>query len=278
MLAVGLVAVPSAMGQAADVDSDTNIGLNPNWLPEDGPAAKVDLFAQVRNVDANGSGPVGNIHAQEVEKVNMHFDDSITFTTARHPECNNDVGPPVTSLEGATTQQALDRCGKAQIGSGNASVRFPVEVSEDVFVAVQADLTVTTFLGNPTTAGGGFDGGQPEILLHANVNAGGPPLPIVVVVGELTNSDLGADFGRELNVPDAPDVGGSNPGDGALVLFNSTIGKTFKFRKGRKRITRNLVTARCDDANQLINISTRFEFDDASNETDTSGQNCGVKP
>jgi hypothetical protein len=276
-LAFGLVGAGTALADgASENDSDGNISLNPNWLDDTTPA-KVDLFTQVRTVDADGAGTVGNIHDQEVEKVNIHFDDSITFATSRAKRCANDAGPPITTLAGTTTDVALDRCGKATIGSGNASVRIPTGLTPPAPASTQVDLTVTTFLGDPTVAGGGFDGGGDQILLHAFVNAGGPALPTVLVDTELTTSELGGDFGRELNVPDAPDVGGSTPGDGALVLFNSTIGKSTKFKKGKKKKTQNLVTAVCDDADKVINTRTRFEYDDTTSDTDDTGQNCGEK-
>ena len=55
----------------------------------------------------------------------MHFDNSITFATSKAKRCANDAGPPVTTLAGTTTDVALDRCGAAAIGSGNAEVRIP---------------------------------------------------------------------------------------------------------------------------------------------------------
>jgi hypothetical protein len=279
-LAFGLVGAGTALADgASENDSDTNIGTNQNWLPDTGKGAKVDLFAQVRTVDADGSGTVGNIHDQEVEKVNMHFDDNITFVTTRARRCANDTGPPVTTLAGTTTQVALDRCGKAAIGSGNASIRVPTGLTPPAPASTQVDLTVTTFLGDPNPVGAGFTGGD-EIMLHAFVNAGGPALPTVLVQGELRDSTVGGDFGKELNVPDAPDVGGTNPGDGALVLFNSTIGKSTKFKKGKKKKkkTQQLVWATCDaQGDAFLDIQTRFEYDDASVDTDNSGQNCGEK-
>ena len=41
------------------------------------------------------------------------------------------------------------------------------------------------------------------------------------------------------------------------------VNKTTKYKKGKKKKTQHLVTVKCDDPDKFLNISTRFEYDDA---------------
>jgi hypothetical protein len=300
-LAVGLVGAPSAFGTAADDNYSEAIGAAyPNYQDDDNLGGGTSLFVQLHTRDADGSD---FIHQQETEEATVLIDDDFAFTTAKLAQCSNtDPGAPGgaddQSLVGTSTQQALVKCGKAHIGSGAAKFRAPTNLTPPAPPAFQNDVTVTTFNGAPSVTGqtgdpeSNFDGGKPTVLLHAkpNIGTGAAAQPPNLVVGELTGDDPalggGQKYGTMLDVQKTPDIGGSNPGDGALTIFNSMLSKSFKVKKGKKKVTKHLVRATCPDTDvdgaggeepNRWDFAVRFEYDDGSEEIDSTHQNCGSK-
>src|SRR5688500_15470737 len=255
-LAFGLVSAPSVFADGDDDNySEMTAALYPNYQDNEA-RGPVTLFAQVHTRDEDNSPP---IHIPS-EKIAVHFDDEIVFNTTGLAKCSNtDPGAPGGSddqeLSGTTTQEALQKCSAAQIGAGAAKFRAPTGLTPPAPTFVRGDVTVTTFNGPTSVTGQAedpdneFDGGQPTIILHAKPNIGGPGAgnPPNVVVGELTTSDTvwgGSTgvHGKMLDVQDAPDIAGDL---GALTLFNSMIQRTFKVKKGDRKVKRFLVSATC---------------------------------
>ncbi len=141
---------------------------------------------------------------------------------------------PLADVATDTTDGAASDpvCSDALIGSGHAFARIPGFPTPNN----EAELTVLAFNGETSTAGGGFTGGFPTIILHADNAA----LPTTPVLGEIRPSSSGADYGSQLNVPDAPDVAGDA---GALVQFGSQVARKWNNGKtGNKKKKYNLIT------------------------------------
>jgi hypothetical protein len=248
---------------ASDNTSQVSASINPPVLPASGAAKKGNLFTQVTTYDNNNDngctpGPTcfPPIPDQAAEVVTIDFPNDMKYTVnSKLAKCN------IANIGGDTTA-AVNACKSSVIGGGNAYARIPgIPTTNN-----EVELTVTAFNGQTSTAGGGFTGGFPTILLHAD-NAS---LPTTLVTGEVRNSSAGADFGRQLNVPDAPDVAGDT---GALVLFNSQVAKSWTNGKtGNKKKTYNLVTSNCDAGD--LDFRGNWTYDDASTDTDTVSQDC----
>ena len=196
--------------------------------------------------------------AEGAEEIRIDFDDDVVLQTKKLPKCNEDPG----DLAVATTAQAIATCGDSQIGSGAAKVRFggfPFESNE-------ANFTVTALNGptsvagpancNATPAGGPFNcewvGGNPTLYLHARNTATGQTS---LVRGEIQKKSdvlpgtgtlpIAADYNQRLAVTDGTDVAGDV---GAVTLFNSVVGKNYKYKKGNKTVKASYVSAKCDPA------------------------------
>jgi hypothetical protein len=293
-LVVGLTAAialgysSSALATGATDQYSVVVGSANSPAQDDSKRGAAALFTQVQTLDSNNTGSVGSIPDQEAEQVFLDFDDDFKFTT-KNAKCD----PADIATE--NTQGAYDACKKALVGGGSALARLPGFPTENN----DATFTVTTFNGPKTSTGtacpaGGdtceFLGDLPSILLHARLNA---PATTVVVQGEIQNTPPGlvgvtdasspptsllrADYGKRLAVTNAPDAGGTVPGDGALVLFNSQVGA--KYKKGKD--TFNYVTANCradtgtalDGGNEWDSLGT-WEYDDGSTDFDTHKVNC----
>lgn len=252
VVAVGVTGTAWADG-AADNTAQISASVNPPVLPASGAAKKANLFSQVTSYDSDNSPAIPD---QAAEQVRIDFPNDMKYTVnSKLAKCDpTDVG--------GDTASAVAACKQAVIGGGNAYARIPGIPTPNN----EVELTVTSFNGQTSTAGGGFTGGFPTIILHAD-NAS---LPTTVVIGEVRNSSAGANFGRQLNVPDAPDVAGDL---GALVLFNSQVSKSWTNGKtGNKKKTYNLITSNCDAGN--LDFQGTWVYDDASIDTDTVEQDC----
>ena len=256
-LSLGISATAFGDG-AADNTSQVSAGVNPNQLPPVGDTAKkASLYTQVVTLD-NDNSPV--IPAESAEKVNIDFPAEMKYTAnTKLPKCS------LATVATATGDGAIAACGSSLVGSGHAFARIPGFPTTNN----EAELTVTVFNSDTSTAGGGFTGGFPTIILHADDNGA---LPSVPVLGEIRNSSAGSDYGRELNVPDAPDVAGDT---GALVQFGAQVARTYDNGKtGDKKKKYNLISANCGGADGDLDFRTVWTYDDASTDTDTYAQNC----
>ena len=158
----------------------------------------------------------------------IDFDDSIKFTQKGMKECKQ------SKIEGTTTEEALDECKKAKIGTGSGVARIG-----------------TTNLPAVVTA---FNGGDKTILLHSRVNAAATT---AILVGTIRNSEnTDADYGKVLDVAIPPLAGGA-----AVASFETTVKKKFTVKKNGKKKEYNYVSAKCDDGDNTLNYAGEFIFD-----------------
>jgi hypothetical protein len=273
VLAVGLGVAGNAWADGDD-DNLSQISGNVNSPVQDDTKEKAaTLFTQVTTIDQDNA-PV--ITAFPPEVVSIDFPNDMTYTTnSKLAECDPE-GPDAGLISG-DTESAVNACKSAVIGGGNARARIPAFPTPNNEVT----LTVSVFNGPTSVAGdqdstdqptGGFTGGFPTILLHADNAA----LPATLVLGEVRNStdSSGADqYGRELFVPDSPDVAGDA---GALTQFNANVSRKWDNGKsGNKKKTYNLITAVCDDDN--YDFKGEWEYDDGTIDTDKIEQDCVQK-
>lgn len=259
VLTLGASATAFATG-ADDNTSQVSAGVNPTLLPADGDTPKrAGLYSQVVTLDSDNT-PV--IPDQAAEKVLIDFPAEMTYNAnSKLDQC------PLATVASSTTDGAAVACADAYVGSGHAFARIPMFPTPNN----EAELTVLAFNGETSVAGGGFAGGLPQIILHADNAA----LPTTPVLGEVGNSAAGADYGRTLNVPDAPDVAGDA---GALVQFGAQVARGYDNGKtGSKKKKYQLISANCDGGGDGdLDFKTTWEYDDASTDTDTYAQDCTV--
>ncbi|HEX7059224.1 MAG TPA: hypothetical protein VF176_05165 [Solirubrobacterales bacterium] len=155
-------------------------------------------------------------------------------------------------LQNISTDQALQLCGDAKIGSGAATALIPV--GAQVFTE---NTTVTAFNGKP-------QGKKPTVLLHTYGQA---PVQVTLVLnGVISNYDKQG-YGPRLDIG-IPLIAG---GTGALTDFQTTINKKFTY-KGKKR---SFVTAMC--ANSPLKSRGAFTFMDGVTLTAKSQHGCTKK-
>ena len=268
-LSLGFSATAFGTG-ATENTSQVSAGVNPTLLPDTGDTPKKgSLYSQVVTLDANNDngctpGPTcfPPVPDQAAEKVTIDFPAEGIYTANRFlDQC------ALATVATATTDAAAAACADAYIGSGHAFARIPGIPS----VNNEVELTVLAFNGETSTAGGGFDGGYPTTILHAD----NPSLPTTPVLGEVRNSDAGADYGQQLNVPDAPDVAGDV---GALVQFGAQVARGYDNGKsGNKKKKYNLITGNCDGGGDGdLDFKATWVYDDGSMDTDTFSEDCTV--
>jgi hypothetical protein len=221
ILALGLAGALAVAGIALAANVSTlDFKFTDSKVPKNN-FEKGKLFVHVTTLDA------ANPAAQPVPttNVNLDIDDDIKFKPGVVPQCT-------TSLAGTTTGQARNGpCANSLVGKGEATARFSS--------GPDAPACVSDFRG-PTSGAG-----NPTILLHTRLGATPPACTggslTIVLTGELRSSNLGGDFGKELNVP-VPPTGA------ALIDFESTI------KKGK------FVAARCHDGNKRWNMRAEFDY------------------
>ena len=257
-LSLGVSATAFGDG-ATDNTSQISAGVNPTLVPASGTPGKASLYTQVTTYD-NDNTPATPDQAAEV--VEIDFPAEMKYKANKFlDKC------ALADVATLATDDAALECGSSLIGSGHAFARIPGVPTPNN----ELELTVLAFNGDKSVAGGGFDGGNPTIILHAD-NA---TLPTTPVLGEIRDSDGGADYGKELNVPDAPDVAGDV---GALVQFGAQVAKGYNNgKKGNKKKKFNLIGATCNGDGDF-DFQAFWEYDDASSDTDTYSQDCTPKP
>ena len=267
VLAVGLGVAGNAWADGATDNLSQISGSVNSPLQDDTQKKAANLFTQVTTIDQDNA-PVITAFPPEVVKVD--FPNDVTYTTnSKLGECDMDD----TEVSGDTAT-AVDHCKNALIGGGNARARIPGLPTPNN----ETELTVSAFNGLESVAGdqdstdqptGGFTGGNPTLLLHADNAA----LPTTLVLGELRGSDNGADHGTELFVPDSPDVAGDL---GALTQFNAQVARKWDNGKsGNKKKTYNLITANCDAGD--YDFRGEWEYDDGTTDTSNISQDCVQK-
>jgi hypothetical protein len=290
----GTASIASAQ-VSTDNTSSLEAGLSPNYQSSTkaGPAT---LFSQVQTFDADG-GPF-TIVDKAAERVTIDFDDDIQILEGKAANkfdtCGGQGG---NDLNAFTTAQAARECSDAVVGSGQAVALVPAAPPAPPVVPVE--LTITTINGPETVPGGActapaenqggpegceYQGGNPQVILHAYNQA----LAFITTVGgEVRNSTNGTptlDYGKSLVVNDAPDTAGDA---GSLILFNSTVGAEIteikvKNNNTKKEVTKvkdyNYTTATCGNDNANGGLEYDFQgnwvYDDGTTDTDTFKQKC----
>lgn len=257
-VATTALAEPGDHTNNADQVSQFVAHINSN-LQDEQERKPASLMVQVTHYDKNndngcgtpGAGPppcVPVIPGAPPETDELAFDKDLKLTTGGLARCdhtatydldNNDSTPAVP-FGAMDTQQALDACAKAQVGTGTAIARLPGEPRENSEITE----TVTAFNGNKVND-------NPSILLH--VHADHSVNPTVILTGEIrddtvpdTSAPGGAvssdEYGKELFIAKVPDLGSDFA---SLVLTNVQVQKKFKVTKRGNTIKKHYVSARC---------------------------------
>jgi hypothetical protein len=156
------------------------------------------------------------------KNVKLTFDKDIKFTSKGLAQCK-------TSLEGTTTQQAVQSCGKAKVGGGAATACIGTANP-----CSSLPFVVTAFNGKPK-------GGKPTIVLHSRNDA----LSLtIVLIGTLDPKK------NTLNVPIPASVYSLS----TITDFKTTVQKSYK-SKGKKL---NYVSARC--SHKKLTLNGKFTY------------------
>jgi hypothetical protein len=276
-LAAALSLGVSATAFAAGADDQTSemVGSIAPTLQDDNDKGKATLYTEVSHYDNDAPATVLGV---PVEVDELDFPGEVTYkTNNKLAKCDPDAGTFATD----GTDAVVEDCASALIGAGSAYARIPGYPLD----GGQAELTVAAFNGPTSVAGdqdstdvptGGFDGGNPTIVLHAD-NA---ILPTTVVLGEIRDSPTPdtatVQYGVQLYVPDAPDVGADT---GSLVLFSAQVNRKWNNgKKGDKKKTYDLISATCDEGGDGDwDFNGLWRYDDASVDTFAVSQDCTEK-
>jgi hypothetical protein len=253
-LIAGLVAVvATAIPISAAIAGETVSGPDGNTQSIEvtvSPQAlyKKTLSPATLNVDVKtGSTTAANgVPSPAVHDV-IDFDQNLSLATKGLPTCN------ASQLQNTSTEAAERACGKAKIGSGEATTLIPLGT------LYTEPTKVTAFNGAP-------QGGKPVVLLHAYGTT--PVQTTLVLVGTVSN--LGKEgYGPRLDVIVPPIAGGF----GAITNFQVTISKSWTY-KGKKM---SFVAAKCP-ASRKLKYRGAFTYKDETTITATSTQACTPKP
>jgi hypothetical protein len=243
LVTVGALAGVLAAGGVALAETVVTGGgqVAPSTLPQ-------TRYAPVAmNVQIHASTDEPSGVPDRLSKVELNFDDDGRITTNGLPTCKP------AKIRFATIRLALQECGRARVGRGNATVVIPVGQSH-----VTEHATVNVFNGTRRN-------GNPTVLFHARADFGYTQL----MVGTVRNSTAGPDFGKALITPIAP-----IQLNAVLRDLDVTVRKTWKFRGQR----RSYISARCHDPDRALNVHAEFELNGgAQTQTGDVAQTCSVQ-
>jgi hypothetical protein len=177
----------------------------------------------------------------------LDFDKGAAVFAKGYPTC------PVSELENVSTEIALEKCKKAKIGGGAATVLLPSARGVTV-----ENTTVTAFNGVP-------QGGSPVVLLHVY---GAVPIQTTQVLTGVVTKFGKEGYGPRLTVA-VPLIAG---GAGALTDFQVSVFKNFNY-KGKKR---SYVSSTC--ATKRLKGRAQFIYKDGQSLTVEGTQKCSQKP
>lgn len=196
------------------------------------------------NVDVK-TGSTGAIPSPAVHDV-IDFDKNLALATKGLPTCNP------AQLQNTSTEVAEKACGKAKIGSGEATTLLPLGT------LYTEPTKVTAFNGVP-------QGGKPVVLLHAYGTS--PVQTTLVITGTVSNLNKEG-YGPRLDVTIPPLAGGV----GVITDFQVKINKTWTY-KGKKM---SFVSAKCP-ASKKLKYRGAFTYKDGTTIEATHSQACTPK-
>jgi hypothetical protein len=183
-----------------------------------------------------GHGDIGTTDGSvppSLQHVKIDFDRDGRITTTGLSVCQ-----PAT-IEGATPQQARQRCADAIVGTGHAAAAVPLPG----FGRITLRSPLTLFNGPP-------QGGNSTVIAHAQA-----PFPVsetyVVVVQIERRSGI---FGYRVSF-DVPPIAG---GLGAITHLDAKIGRQYS----AGGVERSYVSARCSDS--ILQTQGYFSFADGT--------------
>lgn len=230
MLLLGVVLLAGSAG-AATVRVGTLVlhadgGFEPHALPKRTYAPiHFQGFGEIKTT--NGSMPPALQH------IRLDFDHDGHLTTAGLPVCKP------SQLEGATTQQARQRCGGAMVGTG----KLGAEVSLAGIARLELRAPLTVFNGPQRN-------GDPTAIMHAQA-----PFPVsetyVIVIPIERRQGL---YGYQAAF-DIPPIAG---GLGSLTYISAKLGRLYKSH-GHQR---SYISARCSD--YILQTQGYFSFADGN--------------
>lgn len=230
LLAVGAVLLSGSAG-AATVRVGTLVlhadaGFEPQVLPQRAYAPiHFQGFGEIKTTD--GSMPPA------LEHIKLEFDHDGHLTTAGLAVCRP------SQLEGASTQEARNRCGGAIVGTGR--IGAAVDVAGIARLELRAPLTIFN---------GPIRDGDPTAILHAQA-----PFPVsetYVIVIPIERHQ--GPYGYRVSF-DIPPIAG---GFGSLTYISAKIGRFYKVHG----VQRSYISARCSD--YILQTKGYFSFADGN--------------
>lgn len=235
-IAVAGIAVAAPDGNSSSLD----VKVSPSTLPKT-TFKPAKLFTHVSTKYAH---PGNKARGGFVSKTQVWYDDDGKINANAVPVCNK-------NLANTTMGQAMTLCGKAKVGTGTAVATSTQNANIPACVLV--------FNGPPKN-------GNPTVLLHTRIQGSNCTKPAGNNSGALTVLLKGVikpatgDYGNMLEV----DKIDSQPLP--LKDFQATVGG------GGSRY----ITARCNDANHLLNGKAKFTYSDGQSDTVTDSMKCQV--
>ena len=246
-VALGIVGV-AAGAPNGNSSSLQGSGFSPLKLPK----TTYKPGALLVHTHANYAHPGIPTQGGYTDHAQLYFDNDGKINTAGVPRCDK------AKIQGnITMQQALNACGTAKVGTGVAQAWFgtnPVKGCVLVFngkpnaQGQPTDLVFTRFkvsVPSDSNCTNKATYGSTTVLLNGTVK----PNP----------ASLGPDFkgGKMLDVPNIPRT---------LPLVDFLVNT----QRG------NYISARCHDANHLLNIKGKFTYSDGQSDTVASSKRCTV--
>jgi hypothetical protein len=217
-----------------------NGGFTPQLLPKRS-YAPIDFEGHAEVEMTNGSMPPALQH------VKLEFDRDGKLTTAGLPTCEP------SRIEGASPEQARQRCKGAIVGTGHLGATIAVPGGG----RVDAHSPLTLFNG-PRQAG------NPTVLVHAQTTF--PALETYVVVVPIERRGGAYSYRADFGVPSI--AGGA----GALTHIDAKIGR--RYRSGGAE--RSYASARCSD--YILQTRGFFSFADGTIVSGTVFKSCRPLP
>lgn len=243
VVAVGAIGAVALAGIALAAPDGNHSTLDSSVIPSTLPKTNfkpAKLFTHVSTTYAHpGDKPRGGF----VRRTQIWYDDDGTITPSAVPVCTQ-------NLANTTMAQAMNRCGKAKVGTGKAVATSSQNANIPACVLV--------FNGPKTN-------GYPSVLLHTRIQGTNCTQPsgnnsgtLTVLLKGLIKPATG-DYGKMLEV----DKIDTQPLP--LKDYQATVGGGNRY-----------ITARCHDADHRLNSKAKFTYSDGQSDIVTDSQPCKV--